>query len=82
MRVRDAIGDIADDEFRKHCRLESVSGGRVVLVVDDGDLLYHMRTQWHIAIKEHLEQTLRRMTVRAIIFKRGDIGLTFAAKRA
>ena len=79
LAVREAILALVDDRFIRHCRLESVSGGRVIILVDDPDCLYDIRVQWHLPIKEHLERVLRGMTVRAIVFKRGDQGLSFTA---
>lgn len=68
-RIRDALDAITDDEFRAHCRLDSVTGGQVLVMVDDADLVYHMRVKWHLPIKEHLEQNLPRMTVRRVVFR-------------
>lgn len=79
LAVRDAILQIVDDRFIRHVRLESVTGGRVILLVDNPDCLYDIRVQWHLPIKEHLEQVFRGMTVRGIVFKRGDKGLSFTA---
>jgi hypothetical protein len=75
--VYEAIFAIADAVFREHCALERVVGNEVVILVDKPEWLYHIRSEWHARLKQHLRQTCPRAAVRRITFKPGNGGAAF-----
>ncbi len=70
-----AVANYVDDYFRRHCRLAGFQGGELVFLVNQADCLYHVRTAWHLALKEHLERVCPDRTFTKITFKLGDGGL-------
>ena len=71
-----AICECVDDEFRRSCRLGSVNGNEVEILVNHPDSLYHMRTTWHLPLKEYLERACPRRTIGRITFKQGTGGIS------
>lgn len=83
--VFDAVSALVDDLFRRHCRLVGLRAGDVILLVDEPDLRYHFEKTWALALKQHLEQTCRSVTIGKIVFKLAtgrdaadETGLSFA----
>jgi hypothetical protein len=75
--VYEAVGEVADAEFRALCRFEHWSGGQLTILVTQPDSVYDMRVRWHLPLKLHLEQRVPRCMVRRITFKAGQGGVAF-----
>jgi hypothetical protein len=64
-----AVGALVDDQFRACCRLDDVNGGTVRILVEQPELLYHIRAKWQSVLLSELRQMGRRGAVQRVTFQ-------------
>ncbi len=74
LSVARALADVVDAGFRKHCRIESITKGCLVINVDDRNHVYPLRMRWHRTLLRELPVVCRSVPVGRIVFRFGTEG--------
>ena len=68
------VAAYVDDAFRRHCSLQTINHGQLVVLVDHPSLVYPMRVRWQGRLGKRLVQTCRSAGIRSVFFKQGRGG--------
>ena len=69
---------LVDDGFRSHCRIAEARGGRLLIHVDQAELVYPLRVRWQETLRRALPTLCPGRRIRRVVFEYGRAGLRLA----
>lgn len=72
------VGRLVDQEFMSHCRIASLSGGTMVINVDEAALVYAMRMRWLDTLRSALPIRGTQPVVTGVVFRYGKTGVAIS----
>jgi hypothetical protein len=73
-QAADALAEIVDEDFRRHCRVAEWARGQLAIQVDEPAMLVVIRLKWASRIKRELPGRLSRRLNR-VVFSQGRAGV-------
>ena len=69
------LAPLVDVAFREHCRVAEARGGRLLIHVDQAELVYPLRVRWQETLCRALPTLCPGRRIRRVVFEYGRAGL-------